>query len=323
MNDSISHCNYLCINSGSSSLKISLYRVDQNKNDQKLYEISARGIGEEVSYIASQDNNDHLPIPNHESALTHLLDMLPRNPFDAIGHRVVHGGEKHTPTIISPELIKQLEGLAPLAPLHIPPALLCIKHMAQRWPHKTQVACFDTAFHHTLPEIAYTLALPVRYRERGIRKYGFHGLSYEYIVHKLKEKSKGRLIIAHLGNGTSLSALQDGRSIDTTMGLTPTGGVMMGTRTGDLDPGVLFYLQRSENMSIADMEQIINHESGLLGISGITSDMVTLLGDNTPAARLAVTMYANHIRKAIGALTTTLGGIDRLVFTGGIGEHAA
>lgn len=315
-------CNCLCINSGSSSLKISLYCVEK-KNERKIYEISAREIGQQESYIESSDKIDHRPIPDHDSALARLLEMLPESPIDAIGHRVVHGGQNSSPAIINSGLIKHLEGLTSLAPLHIPSTLLCINHLAQRWPDKTQVACFDTAFHSTLPEIAYTLPLPIRYRESGVRKYGFHGLSYEYVVRKLKERSKGRLIIAHLGNGTSLSALQDGRSIDTTMGLTPTGGVMMGTRTGDLDPGVLFYLQRSENLDTAGTEHIINHESGLLGISGISSDMAILLENNSPSARLAVSLYANYVRKSIGALTTTLGGIDRLVFTGGIGEHAA
>jgi acetate kinase len=185
------------------------------------------------------------------------------------------------------------------------------------------VACFDTAFHVTLPEYARTLPLPRRYRELGIRRYGFHGLSCESVVRALGASAHGRVIVAHLGNGVSLTALSDGRSVDTTMGFTPGSGVMMGTRSGDLDPGVLLYLMREQGLDAGALESLLNREAGLLGVSGLSPDMSVLLDHEDTDARLAVGLFASHVRKAVGALTTTLGGLDRLVFTGGIGEHAA
>jgi acetate kinase len=236
---------------------------------------------------------------------------------------VVHGGEHTRPERVNAELLERLHALTPLAPLHLPAALAGIEAVSERLPQVPQVACFDTAFHAGLPDYAGTLPLPRRFRELGIRRYGFHGLSCESIVRELDARAQGRVVVAHLGSGVSLTALLDGRSVDTTMGFTPAGGVMMGTRSGDLDPGVLLYLMREQGLDADALEQLLNREAGLLGVSGLSPDMSVLLGRDEPGSRLAVGLFAYQVRKAVGALATTLGGLDRLVFTGGIGEHAA
>jgi acetate kinase len=246
----------------------------------------------------------------------------------AVGHRIGPGGPNPTePGRLVADGLATLRGATDFAPLHLPDELAVIDAIAARAPEVLQVACLDTAFHRTMPEVARRFALPARFADEGIRRYGFHGLSYEYIVETVGAERLGRAVVAHLGNGASLAAVADGVSLDTTMGLTPTGGVVMGTRTGDLDPGVLIHLLRTGTVDdVAALEHLVDHEAGLLGLSGSTSDVQDLLtarssGDTGAARALAV--FAYSVRKAVGALAAALGGVDTLVFTGGIGEHAA
>lgn len=242
-------------------------------------------------------------------------------PPSAIGHRIVAGGpECYTHQRIDAALLAKLRRAVAFAPLHLPANLALVEALIDRYPNAVQVACFDTAFHHGLPEIAARLPLPQSLWERGVRKYGFHGLSFEYIVEYLGPSTYPRLIIAHLGHGSSLAAIRDGHPVDTTMGLTPTGGVMMGTRSGDLDPGVVLYLL--EQLSPSQVSQLLNQQSGMLGVSGISGDMQTLLASTDDRAKLAVEMYVYAVAKAVGALAVALNGLDGLVFTGGIGQHA-
>ena len=243
----------------------------------------------------------------------------------AAGHRIVHGGPKFTaPRRIDEALKAALRELIPFAPLHLPSQVAMIDAVAAHFPDLAQVACFDTAFHCRMPEVARRFALPGKLWDQGIKRYGFHGLSYEYVVGKLGAELGQRAVIAHLGNGSSMVALRDGVSIDTSMGLTPTGGFMMGTRSGDLDPGALLHLLRS-GYSTEKVEALLNHEAGLLGVSGESSEMRVLLEKRKrdPAADLAVQMFCYQARKFVGAFAAALNGLETLVFTGGIGEHAA
>jgi acetate kinase len=247
-------------------------------------------------------------------------------PPDVIGHRIVHGGpmlRRHC--LIDDAVLRKLESASAFAPLHVPPALSVIGFAQEHFPAAAQVACFDTAFHAGLPEIARVLPIAKELRAQGIERYGFHGLSCESIVAQLGENLPDRLIIAHLGNGASVTAVRSGQSIDTSMGLTPTGGVIMGTRSGDLDPGVLVYLLREKKFDAARMEDLVDHRSGLLGISGVGSDMRRLreAASTHADARLAVDMFCYSVRKQIAAMIAVLGWADHIVFTGGIGEHDA
>lgn len=270
----------LCVNSGSSSLKYAVYQKDNCLEE---------GLTDDV------------------------LPLLSKFPIDAIGHRVVHGGPNHTkPELITKKLIAKLQKIVPLAPLHMPPALELIHQLQEA--NVPQIACFDTAFHAKMPKIAKLLPLPLDLFDEGIRRYGFHGLSYEYIA---KKEPKGRVVIAHLGNGASLAAIKDGAPMDTTMGLTPTGGLMMGSRSGDLDPGVVLYLVRRFGEEKA--EELLNNQSGLKGVSKKSSNMETLLHDKEI---MAIDLFCYSAKKHLGAMAAVLGGIDTLVFTGGIGEHA-
>ena len=249
----------------------------------------------------------------------------------AVGHRIVHGGRLYVnPQRVTADLITNLRSLVPFAPNHLPQEIALIEASAEAYPHAAQCACFDTAFHSTMPEVARRLPLPDSYTSRGIQKYGFHGLSYAYLIGELARvagpaAAASRVILAHLGNGSSLAAIHQGRSLDTTMGLTPIGGVMMGTRTGDMDPGVITHLGRTESLSADDLENVLSAESGLLGVSGATSDMKELLAreGSDASCRLAIDMYVYSIAKAVGALCAVLNGVDTIVFSGGIGEHAA
>jgi len=246
----------------------------------------------------------------------------------AAGHRVVHGGDRYAgPVLLDGEILQELEKLTPLAPLHQRRNLAPIRAIAEQRPGLPQVACFDTAFHQTQPEIARLFALPTALADAGIKRYGFHGLSYEYVSGRMKDmpslKGKRRVIIAHLGNGASLCALQDGRSLASTMGFTALDGLMMGTRTGAIDPGVLLYFLQEKGMSSADLQRLLYRESGLLGVSGISHDMRVLLASADPHAKRAVDLFVYRIVREIGSLAAALGGLDALVFTGGIGEHAA
>ena len=246
----------------------------------------------------------------------------------AVGHRVVHGGPNHDrPERVTPELLSALDELTPLAPLHEPHNIAPIRAIAATRPKLPQVVCFDTAFHHTMPAVATRFALPRQYERAGVRRYGFHGLSYEYIARQLAkvapELAKGRVIAAHLGNGASLCAMLNGGSIDTTMGFTALDGLVMGTRCGNLDPGVILYLEEERGLTAKQVEDLLYQRSGLLGVSdGIASDMRTLLVSADPCARDAIELFVYRIAREIGALTSSLGGLDGLVFTAGIGEHA-
>jgi acetate kinase len=244
-----------------------------------------------------------------------------------VGHRVVHGGATFSgPVRVDDAVLESLRGLVPLAPLHLPAEIQAIEAVATRWPGRTQVACFDTGFHHTLSEVARRYALPHEDDARGLRRYGFHGLSYEYVVAAIGAETLGRAVIAHLGNGASMAAVARGQSVDTTMGFSPTGGLVMGSRLGDVDPGLLVHwLGAVPGRDAAALDDLVNRRSGLLGISETTADVRDLLASRArdPRAALALDVFAWNARKWVGAMAASLGGIDTLVFTGGIGEHSS
>jgi len=299
---------------------------------------SADKIGLQKSHLRIQVGerlflDEDVPLPTHEKAVIESFAALRQAQLPipvACVHRVVHGGARLLePCLITESVQRELEALIALAPLHIPSELAVIEAANHAFPNTPQIACFDTAFHQRMPDVAKRLPLPKRFWEEGIRRYGFHGLSYESIVSQLQNQLEGRTIIAHLGNGCSMVALRDGVPQDTTMGLTPTGGLMMGTRSGDLDPGVLFYLLRSLSTKTQDVvgkaERIINDDSGLLGVSGISRNMEDLLNaeSESPASREAIELFCYQAVKFIGSLYAVLGGLDKLVFTGGIGENSS
>jgi acetate kinase len=324
----------LALNSGSSSLKFALYEFG-SAGERLLVRGEAENIGAKSSrlWLRAENGNsiadEARPISNHKKALRLALEGLKKNNYatpSAVGHRVVNGGPQYSaPQKVTPQLLTELRKLKPLAPLHLPAEIEIIEAVASHAARIPQVACFDTAFHRRLPELAQRFPLPRKFFDQGVRRYGFHGLSYEYVLHELGPAAKGRLIIAHLGNGASLAAVKDGLPVDTSMGLTPTGGVMMGTRTGDLDPGVLIYLLRGKKFDAAKLEHLVNEDSGLLGVSELTSDMKTLLArrDSDVRAAEAMAMFCRSVCKEIGAFAAVLGGLDTLAFTGGIGERAA
>jgi acetate kinase len=260
-------------------------------------------------------------------AVAEKLSKLKLPGLDGIGHRIVHGGPKLTThQRITPDVLQTLEAAAHFAPLHVPAAIALVREMEKLYPGVPQFACFDTAFHTTMPEAAARLPLPKKYWDAGIRKYGFHGLSCESIVYQLRDRLPKHLIVAHLGNGASITAIIDGKSVDTTMGLTPTGGIIMGTRPGDLDPGVLLYLLKNDGDNVETLEKTLDKESGLKGISGTASDMRKLheaADSGDTQAQLAIEMFTRAAAKAIGGFIATIGELDTIVFTGGIGEHDA
>jgi acetate kinase len=323
----------LCLNSGSSSLKFALVLISED-GESKLAAGSVEGIGLERGRLQIRQRDggalidDRTHIRDADDAIERAFDALAsarlRAP-DAVGHRLVHGGDRYNgPVRIDDATLTALRQLSPFAPLHMPVELRAIEATRARYPALPQVACFDTAFHRGLPERARRLPLPARFHEQGIRRYGFHGLSYAYVVETLASKLGRRSIIAHLGSGASMVALLDGRPIDTTMSFTPAGGLMMSTRTGDIDPGVLVHLLRG-GCDVSDLERLIHHESGILAVSGSTPDMKTLLQRRGTDARaaLAVEMFCYRAKTAIGAMAAALGGLDTLAFTGGIGQHAS
>jgi len=321
----------LCLNCGSSSLKFAIYTI--SPRGESLREQGAvEGIGTGPLELRDEHGGVLSKLQegacDHEAALRLLFDALRDDGVPAVaavGHRVVHGGPDRTgPAKIDTALIAELRARIPMAPLHLPQEIRLIEATAARWPKLPQVACFDTAFHRRMPELAQRFALPRNLFDEGVRRYGYHGLSYEYVVQALGNDARGRVIIAHLGNGSSLAALRDGRPIDTTMGLTPIGGVMMGTRSGDLDPGVLLQLLERPGWDPERVARLLTHEAGLLGVSEASADMRRLLElrATDPRADQAIAMYCRSVRMAIGALAAELGGLDLLVFTGGIGEHA-
>jgi len=324
----------LCINVGSSSCKFALYSIS-NGAESVVAEGAADRIGSSGGTIRIRDASGRSiaesdrDLARPQVAVDAMLEeferlKLPR--LDAVGHRIVHGGAHYAaPEIVTPALIADLKGLIPFAPLHMPGGIEGIQAVAARHPKLPQVACFDTAFHRGMPERAERLPLPRELWDAGVRRYGFHGISYEHIMQALGADVPARLIIAHLGNGASMAAVENGRPLDTTMGFTPAGGFMMGTRPGDLDPGVILYLLERKGYDAAQLSRLVNLKSGLLGVSGLSSDVKTLLdarAANADAAD-AIEMFCYQIRKAVGALAAALGGLDMLVFTGGIGEHAA
>lgn len=324
----------LVLNSGSSSLKFGLF-THSGDDESLLLEGSAEGIGRSDGSlrISSPDGGvlvrqEHV-LESQTDALQKLSQALAQQHHArpaAIGHRVVHGGPHlRTHQRLTPEVRRRLQDAVHFAPLHIPPALALIDEATQIFGDAPHFACFDTAFHATLPPLAAQLALPRRYAQAGVMRYGFHGLSYESLVKRLGADLPPRAVFAHLGNGSSVCALRDGRSVDTSMGLTPTGGVPMGTRCGDLDPGVLLYLMRVEKLDAGALETLLNRHSGLAGYADGESDMQALerraaAGDAN--ASLALDVFATAVRKTIGGYAALLGGIDLLVFTGGIGEHS-
>ena len=324
--------NILTINSGSSSLKLGLYTGDA----QLLYQGAADAIGKPGGSLIITDAADktvHQEDAAHASpseafhhAATKLRQLTGSDPA-AIGYRIVHGGPhllEHCR--LTPQVLATLRDATHYAPLHIPPALALIDTAGKLYPAAPAFACFDTAFHTTMPPEATTYAIPARFREQGVRRYGFHGLSYESIVAALAPDLPARLVVAHLGNGASLCAIAEGRSVDTSMGLTPTGGIPMGTRAGDLDPGVVLFLARSGLGDLDNLESVLNHDSGLTGLSNGISDMRALTKaaeDKDENAALALVIFCRSIAKTIAAYAAVLGGLHALVFTGGIGEHSA
>ncbi len=324
----------LVLNSGSSSLKFGVYRRGTS-DEEGLLSGSAEGIGRDSGKfnirsadgsLLVQKDSTHESQPQALKALAEAMREHISAAPAAVGHRVVHGGPRLTThQIITPTLLEELRAATHFAPLHIPQTLELIAAAQSIFPSAAHYACFDDAFHRTLPEIACRLPLPRSYFDAGIRRYGFHGLSYESLVAHFGADVPRRAIFAHLGNGSSLCALKDGASIDTTMGLTPTGGIPMGTRSGDLDPGVLLYLLRHDKFDVDGLEDLLTHKSGLFGLSSGESDVKALEAraqSGDAVANLALDVFAVSVRKAIGAYIALLGGVDALVFTGGIGEHS-
>jgi len=327
----------LTINGGSSSIKFALYRVDEPLQRRLYGKVDRIGLsGTNLTFHGP----DGKPQPSlgfvasdHKSAANFLIDWLEkRDGFTsivAVGHRVVHGMKHTAPESVSQELLDELHRIRPYDPEHLPREIELIEAFRQRYPKLPQVACFDTAFHRTMPRVAKLLPIPRRFDAKGIQRYGFHGLSYAYLMEELARlgdpaATTGRVILAHLGNGASMAAVRDGKSIDTSMGFTPTAGLVMSTRSGDLDPGLAPYLARTEQITTKQFYEMVNHESGLLGISETSSDMRDLLGRETQDVRAAeaVELFCYQAKKWIGAYAAALGGLDTLVFAGGIGENA-
>ena len=317
----------LTINAGSSSIKFALF--DAGAALRRLDQGSIERIG-----LADG--------PDRQAAVEQLLKWVGthaagdgrghgRGDLSAVAHRIVHGGPKYSaPVLLNAAVITELRALSPFDPEHLPQELRLAEALAQRFPDLPQVACFDTAFHHDMPRVAQLLALPRRYQAQGLRRYGFHGLSYAYLMQELEREAgtlaaRGRVVLAHLGNGASLAAVRAGQSVDTSMGFTPVAGIPMSTRSGDLDPGIVWYLARTEGLDAQRFNQLVNAESGLLGLSETSPDMRDLLAREATdeRARDAVAFFCYQVRKWIGAFAAALGGLDTLVFAGGIGEHSA
>jgi acetate kinase len=330
--------NVLTINGGSSSIRFAVFGSN-GKIARRLHgKIERIGLPNARFSVSEREGDAptlrDVAVPDHRAAIDCLMDWLETHPvmgsLDAVGHRIVNGMSHTAPERITPALLAELRAIRPFDPEHLPSEIAFIEAIAARHPALVQVACFDTAFHRDMPAVAKCLAIPHRFADRGVERYGFHGLSYEYLLGELRElgdaaAADGRVILAHLGNGASLAAVLSGKSIDTTMAFTPAAGIVMSTRSGDLDPGLVFYLAEKEGMSAAQFNNMVNHESGLLGISGTSSDVRDLLAREAADSRaaLALAVFCQSVKKAIGALAGALGGLDVLVFSGGIGENAA
>jgi len=323
------------LNAGSSSIKFCTFRRDADGLERELRGQVA-GLGTAPRLAAKRGSDvavDRALSPgpmNHAEALGILLDFLRAElhgeTIVGVGHRVVHGGlEFMAPTAVDEGILARLDRYVPLAPLHQPHNLAAIRLMLERLPGVPEIACFDTAFHRGIPEVAQLFALPPRFAESGVRRYGFHGLSYEYVASVLPaldaRAAAGRTVVFHLGNGASMCAMNGGHSVATTMGFTAVEGLPMGTRSGSLDPGVLLFMFEELGLGVRDVERLLYHESGLLGMSGLSSDMRELLASDAPAARLAVEVFCYRARRELGSLAAALGGLDAVVFTAGIGEN--
>ena len=327
----------LALNAGSSSLKFALF--EGNAPPVQILSGAIDRIGSPESTFAlkliggQQAERARLPAPDHVSGLDYLLKRLSETAADvaAVGHRVVHGGLHYRdPQPVDGAMLAELRRISSFDPEHLPSAIALMEVFAARFPHVPQIACFDTAFHRSMPRVARLLPIPRRYEAKGLQRYGFHGLSYAYLMEELHRvadanAANGRVILAHLGNGASMAAVREGRSVDTTMALTASAGLVMSTRAGDLDPGLMLFLARSEQMTLAQFEQMVNRESGLLGVSETSSDMRNLLARATDDVRAAeaIALFCYQAKKWIGAYAAVLGGLDTLVFAGGIGENAA
>jgi len=328
----------LTINGGSSSIKFALFEAGDALRQILDGGIERIGLPEATFVVKGSDQADNfarsVKAPDHTVAVSILMDWIEqrsgRDPLTAVGHRVVHGGPKYyKPQRITAEMVTDLKQLSPFDPDHMPEEILLTEAFHRRFPDLPQVACFDTAFHHDLPRVARLLPIPRRYEAQGVRRYGFHGLSYAFLIEELArlagpEAAQGRVILAHLGNGASLAAVRYGKSVDTSMSFTPAAGVPMSTRSGDLDPGLVWYLARTENVSAKRWNEMVNLQSGLLGISETSSDMRDLLKDEARDVRAAeaVALFCYQVKKWIGAFAAALCGLDTLVFAGGIGENA-
>lgn len=327
----------LTINGGSSSIRFAVYQAGNTPRRQLAGKIGRIGLSGTTLNVHDSEGTPQTPrrlaAMDHRTAVGALLDWLEAQPIfasvDAAGHRVVHGMKHSEPERVTRKLLAELKRITPYAPDHLPREIGLIEALRKRYPRLPQVACFDTAFHRTMPRVAKLLPIPRRYLAMGVERYGFHGLSFAYLLEELGRldptaAAKGRVILAHLGNGASLAAVHQGKSIDTSMGFTPTAGVVMSTRTGDLDPGLVYYLARSERMTAARFQRMANQESGLLGVSGTSSDLRDLLareGSDVRAAD-AVALFCYQAKKWIGAYAAALGGLDTLIFSAGIGENA-
>ncbi len=327
----------LTINAGSSSIKFALYDMHEPLQRTLHGNIDRIGLSDTTLTFKdptrTQSDSHRLAAADQESPANFLIDWLEeRNALEsvkAVGHRTVHGMRHTAPERITPELLDELHRISPYAPEHLPREIELMEAFRRRRPNLPQIACFDTAFHSTMPRVAKLLPIPRRFDVKGIQRYGFHGLSYAYLMEELARlgdpaATRGRVILAHLGNGASMAAVRDGRSIDTSMGFTPTAGLPMSTRSGDLDPGLVSYLARTEQMSAPQFHEMVNHASGLLGISEIGSDMRDLLAQEAKDVRAAeaVALFCYQTKKWIGSFAAALGGLDTLVFAGGIGENA-
>ena len=326
----------LTINGGSSSIRFGIYEVGEvprRRLDGKIDRIGSGGTTWSVHHSEGHSPKPiRLPTGSYRQAVDFLMEWLEADPIFpalvAVGHRVVHGMQHAEPERITPKLLAELKRITPYDPDHLPGEIGLIEALRKRHPILPQVACFDTAFHRTMPEVARLLPIPRRYAAKGVERYGFHGLSYAYLMEELARLDppaiKGRVILAHLGSGASLAAVRNGRSIDTSMGFTPAAGLVMGTRTGDLDPGVAYYLARTEHMSPARFQKMANHESGLLGVSGLSADLRDLCAKEKINSHVAdaVELFCYQAKKWIGSFAAALGGLDTLVFSAGIGENA-
>ncbi len=329
----------LVLNAGSSSLKFTLY-AGSAAGPRPLVRGQVEGLTTTPAFVA-RDAQERVvqqrDWPDRDAlgragAVTYVLDFVRQHQSEqtlaAVGHRVVHGGDEFgAPVRVDAEVLARLERLVPLAPLHQPHNLAPMRVIAERAPTLPQVACFDTSFHRTQEPVARAFGLPPEITDRGVHRFGFHGLSYEYIADVFPRfdpaAARGRVVAAHLGNGASMCAMKAGKSVATTMGFTALDGLMMGTRAGSIDPGVVLYLLDELNMDARAIERLLYHQSGLLGVSGVSSDMRTLLSSDDPRSAFAIALFCYRVRRELGSLAAALGGIDAIVFTGGIGQHAA